>query len=88
MSVIRTALGAALGVLLGVLVAAGLLLATRQVLRWATAPKIFAMEHGVIYIGVLLGAGFGAVSGALAGLASTLVRAVRERPPASAGPGH
>jgi hypothetical protein len=82
---IRTTVGAALGTLAGVLAAALLLLATRQVLRWATAPKIFEMEHSVIYTGVLLGAGFGAVSGALAGLAGVLGRAPREDPPVSGG---
>jgi hypothetical protein len=84
--VIRTALGAVLGLLAGVAAAAGLLYATRQALRWATAPKIFEMEHWVIYVGVLLGAGFGAVSGALAGLAGVLGRAGRERPPEVSAP--
>jgi hypothetical protein len=70
---IRTALLALVGMLLGIGLALGLLWLTREVLRWQTAPKVFTIEHGVIYLSLVLGAGFGALCGALAGLASVLL---------------
>jgi hypothetical protein len=72
-------LGAGVGLVAGVLIAAGVLWGANQVVRWMTAPRAFQMEHWVIYLGALLGAGFGTVCGALAGLASAVVRALRER---------
>ena len=82
MSVVRVGLlslaGLVLGAALGVGLAVGLLWLTREDLRARTAPKVFEVEHFVIYLSVVLGgvlgAGFGAVCGALAGLASALRR--------------
>ncbi len=65
----RTAIGIFCGLILGVALAAGLLAGTNAVLAWMTAPKRFAIEHTVVYQGVILGAGFGALAGALVGLA-------------------
>ena len=49
-----------LGALAGVAFTAALLLATRQVLSWATSP-MQSMEHWTIYLSMVLGAGFGAL---------------------------
>jgi hypothetical protein len=76
---LRTILLALAGLAAGVLVAAGLLGATAAVLRWQTEPLVFKVKHDVIYLGILLGAGFGAVTGAVAGLAHVLDRAWRQR---------
>jgi hypothetical protein len=65
----RTLLGILCGLIAGVVCAAGLLAGTNAVLAWMTAPKRFAVEHGVVYLGVILGAGFGAVAGGLVGVA-------------------
>jgi hypothetical protein len=54
-----------IGALLGVLATALLLLVTRRVLMWMTEPRVFEVEHSVIYVSVILGAGFGGVCGAL-----------------------
>jgi hypothetical protein len=74
---IRTLLVVSVGALAGIAAGAGLLLATRTVLRWQSAPKVFEVEHWVIYLGLIVSAGFGAVCGALAALA----RAVSDRGP-------
>ena len=70
----RTLLGILCGLVLGVACSAGLLAATNAFLAWMTAPTRFAIEHGVVYLGVILGAGFGAVAGGMVGFASTWVR--------------
>ena len=67
----RTMLGVLCGSLLGVACAAGLLVGTNAVLAWLTAPQRFAVEHGVVYLGVILGAGFGALAGGLVGVAGS-----------------
>jgi hypothetical protein len=77
--VIRAAVAALCGLALGALAAAGLLWLTERALRQLTAPKVFEVEHSVIYLGVILGAGFGAVSGALAGLAGAVAAALRRK---------
>lgn len=68
MNLIRLLLAVALGISLGVAVTAGLLSATHTALNALTAPKIFAIDHSVIYLSIVLGAGFGAVIGTLASL--------------------
>jgi hypothetical protein len=64
--------------LFGALLAAVLLRATVAVVRWTVEPAM-AVEHWVIYLGVLMGAGFGSLSGAVAGLAGVVARAAHER---------
>lgn len=73
-AVLRVGLLSLVGALLGGGLAMALLWATREVLRQQTAPKVFEVEHSVVYQAVTLGAGFGAVCGALAGLASVVAR--------------
>lgn len=69
----RTVIGSLIGTLLGAVLAAVLLRATVAVVRLTLEPQM-AVEHWVIYVGVLLGAGFGSLSGAVAGLAGVLGR--------------
>ncbi len=76
---LRTLVSSFVGMLLGALLAAVLLRGTVAVVRWTVEP-LMAVEHWVIYVGILLGAGFGAVSGAVVGLAGVVVRTIRERP--------
>lgn len=71
---LRTALGSVVGMLLGVGCTALILFATNQVVAWMTAPVRFEIEYGVIYLTVILGAGFGSVCGAMVGLASAVLR--------------
>jgi hypothetical protein len=80
---IRTAVAALVGTLAGLVVAALVLRLAWSFLAWRTAPRVFEVEHGVIYLTLVLGAGFGAVCGALAGLAGALLRGWRERPPSA-----
>ena len=77
----RTFMGILCGLILGVACAAGLLAGTNAVLAWLTAPKRFAIEHGVVYIGVILGAGFGALAGGMLGFTSAWLRRYDTRPP-------
>jgi hypothetical protein len=70
---LKALIASLLGALLGALVAAVLLRATVGVVRLTLEP-VMAVEHWVIYLGVLLGAGFGSVSGAVAGLAGVVAR--------------
>ena len=67
----RTLLGILCGIALGVACAAGLLAGTNAFLAWLTAPTRLAIEHGVVYLGIILGAGFGALAGGMVGFAST-----------------
>jgi hypothetical protein len=53
------------GLLLGVGLTVVLLFSTNKVLAWQTAPKEYAMDHWVIYLSLVLGAGFGALSAAM-----------------------
>ena len=76
----RTSLGILFGLILGVACAAGLLVGTNAVLAWMTEPKRFAIEHSAVYIGVILGAGFGALAGGLFGLTSAWLRRHESRP--------
>ena len=52
------------GLLLGVGVTIVLLLTANKVLAWQTAPKEQAMDQWVIYMSLVLGAGFGALTAA------------------------
>jgi NhaP-type Na+/H+ or K+/H+ antiporter len=83
--VIRTALGALVGWLVGVGLTVLLLWATDRVIRQMTAPRVFEIEYRTIYLALVLGAGFGALSGAVAGLAGVVQRRL-ERPPSPAVP--
>lgn len=74
----RTALGALVGMLLGIGCTALLLYLTNRVIARMTAPQEFEIEYGAIYLTITLGAGFGAVCGALAGLTSAVLRAWRD----------
>lgn len=66
---LRATLTAVAGAISGAALAALLLWLTSLALAWRTAPETFRIEHGVIYVSVVLGAGFGAVAGALIGAA-------------------
>jgi hypothetical protein len=81
----KAVVGAVVGLLAGVAVTAGLLRGTNVVVN-RLKGKVFEMEPGTIYVSVVLGAGFGAVSGALAGLAGAVARAGRERSTAPPAP--
>jgi hypothetical protein len=80
--VLRVGLLSLAGLALGAGLSLVLLWLTREALRGQTAPKVFEVEHYVVYLTVILGAGFGAVCGALAGLASVLARRGEARRPA------
>jgi hypothetical protein len=54
-----------LGTLAGLGVTVLILLAARWVLRALEPDKTFMMEHHVVYTTLVLGAGFGAVCGAI-----------------------
>jgi hypothetical protein len=71
---LRTALSAATGVLVGVGLAVLTLCVTSGVLARMTAPKTFEVEHWVVYLSVVLGAGFGGLCGALAGVVGAVGR--------------
>ena len=62
-----------LGSLLGALLAAIVLRATVAVVRLTIEPEM-AVEHWVIYLSVVLGAGFGSLSGAVVGLACVVTK--------------
>jgi hypothetical protein len=81
----RTMVGSLVGLLAGSLLAGALLRLTVWIVRITIEPPL-AVNHGVIYLGVILGGGFGAVCGGLAGLASTLSRLLRQPPSTSATP--
>jgi hypothetical protein len=78
---LRTTVCAFAGLLVGIAMTALVLRGTNVVVGWMTAPQVFRIEYTVIYQTVVLGAGFGAVCGALVGLAGVVARAGRERPP-------
>ncbi len=82
---LRTTLLTFAGALAGIAVVAVILCATNLVVRWMTAPKVFEIEHGVIYLTVVLGAGFGAVCGALIGTVGVIERIPPDGPPSSGG---
>jgi hypothetical protein len=79
--------GALVGLGVGAAAAALLLWLTGLGLRWLYAPKIYEVEHSVYYLSIILGAGFGSLCGALAGLAHALT-ATRgtASPPSQANP--
>jgi hypothetical protein len=54
-----------LGAALGCLAAAGVLWVTRLCLMAATYPSLYAIDHWVIYLSVVIGGGCGAVCGAV-----------------------
>jgi hypothetical protein len=56
-----------LGALVGVACTAALLYGTRLALAWATYPDFYKVDHWVIYLTVVLGAGFGSLSAAFLG---------------------
>jgi hypothetical protein len=74
----RTLVSSLIGTFLGALLAAVLLRATVAVVRWTVEP-VMAVEHWVIYVGILIGAGFGSVSGAMVGLVGVITKAGHER---------
>jgi hypothetical protein len=76
---LRAAFGAVVGLLAGVLCVAGLLPLAWWAVNALLAPPALRMEHGVIYLSLVLGAGLGAVCGALAGVAGVVRRALRDR---------
>jgi hypothetical protein len=82
---VRTTLLTLAGALTGIVFVVVILSLTNVVLRWMASPRIFEIEHGTVYLTIMLGAGFGAVCGALIGAAGAVVRALRERPPTSGG---
>jgi hypothetical protein len=72
--VLRVGLLSLAGWVLGAGLAVALLWVTWEGVRWLKAPKVYEIEPYVVYQVVALGAGFGAVCGALAGLAGVLRR--------------
>jgi len=72
--VLRVGLLSLAGLVLGAGLAVALLWLTWEGLRWHKAPKEFELEPYIVYHVIALGAGFGAVCGALAGLAGVLGR--------------
>lgn len=70
----RTTLGALIGMLLGVGAAVLILRVASAAVAQITAPDLYRMEYSVIYHSLVLGAGFGAVCGSLAGFASAILR--------------
>jgi hypothetical protein len=72
-------LAALAGAVAGALAAALLLAVTSAVLAWKTSPLGLEVEHGVVYLAEVLGAGFGGLCGAVAGLAGVLARQPRDR---------
>ncbi len=75
----RTTLLTIAGALAGIAIVVAILFVTNLVIRWITAPRVFEIEYGVLYLTVILGAGFGAVCGALIGVAGVIERIPRER---------
>jgi hypothetical protein len=70
------------GLLSGVVLAGLLLQATHAILQAFLEPPM-AMERWVIYLGVVLGAGFGSITGALAAVAGVVAKGFRTRGPSS-----
>jgi hypothetical protein len=84
---IRTVLGTVVGLAVGLLLALGLLRRGPDFVLWLQGPPRFALEPWVNYLVLVLGGGFGAVCGALAGLAGAVAAALRRRPtPPSSSP--
>ena len=52
------------GLVLGVGITIVLLWSANKVLAWQTAPKEHTMDHWVIYLSLVLGGGFGALTAA------------------------
>jgi hypothetical protein len=77
---LRTTMMTLAGMLAGVALVGVILRLTNVVHHWMTSPKVFEIEHGTLYLTVVLGAGFGGVCGALIGATGAIVRALRERP--------
>jgi hypothetical protein len=73
------------GWLIGVGLTAALLWLTHLVLVRITAPREFEVEHWVIYLGLVLGSGFGALCGALIHLGRN--RSLSSPPPTERGQG-
>jgi hypothetical protein len=74
----KTLVGALIGLLGGAVLTPLLLRVSVAVVRSVLEPPM-RIEHGVIYLSVVLGASAGAVTGALVGLAGAVVAALRER---------
>jgi hypothetical protein len=80
---------AILGMIAGDILAMILLGGAVVVLRAGPNEPALALEHWVIYFSLILGAGFGSVCGALAGLAGALIEAQQghsHHPPVSEVP--
>jgi hypothetical protein len=75
---LRTTLLTLAGTLTGIALVVVISWSTNVVLRWMTAPRTFEIEHGTLYLTIVLGAGFGAVCGALIGAVGAVVRALSE----------
>jgi hypothetical protein len=74
----RTTLGALIGMLVGIGLTVLILRVAFAVIARITAPDVYEIEYSVIYQTLTLGAGFGAVCGALAGFASAILREWRK----------
>jgi hypothetical protein len=70
--VVRSTLTALAGTFLGAALAALLVWLTSLVLAWRTASETFKIDHWVIYLCVVLGAGFGGVAGAVVGVSGRI----------------
>jgi hypothetical protein len=81
----KTLVGALIGLLGGAVLTPLLLRVAVAVVGWLLEPPTMRIEHGVIYLGVVLGTSAGAVTGALVGLAGAVVAALRERHPSTPG---
>jgi hypothetical protein len=80
----KTLVGALAGLLGGAILAPLLLRVAVTVVRWLQEP-VLRVEDWVIYVSVVVGAGAGAVTGALVGLSGAVVAALRERHPSTPG---
>jgi hypothetical protein len=70
----RAVLGAGVGMLVGIGLTVLILRISWGIIARMTAPKVFEIEYSAIYLMVVLGAGFGALCGTLAGTTAALVR--------------
>jgi hypothetical protein len=70
----RPLLGAVVGMLAGAGLTGLILRVTKGVIDQVKAPLVFEVDPRVIYLTVVLGAGFGALCGTLVGLTAALLR--------------
>jgi hypothetical protein len=82
----RATVGALVGLLLGATAAPALVWLATLWLNAQPNKPTFLVDHWVIYLTLVLGAGFGALSGAVIGLAGAITVALRRRDSVSGAP--